>query len=194
LTEYGVDTQDPLQVLLGIRRLGASELERSCHPGPRSDDGGIVPLVPTEISQRAKSLVDRELQEISRRGHSQLARGRRFLVASADTHSYALDVLVRTLRQLGADVIEAGVDVDPEQLGAAASALHWPEIAVSTHNGQCVGYVERLMRLLPAGIRVYVGGRLNHLEDGAEPVDATERLRSLGAMPCVTVADILASG
>lgn len=194
LAERGVDTNDPLQVLLGLRRLGASELERTCHPGERFEDGAIVPRVPNEISQRASGLVERELQEIAARGHSQLARGRRFLVASGDAHSYALDVLVRTLRRLGADVIEAGVDVDPEQLVAAASEHQWPEIAVSTHNGQCVGYVERLMRLLPVGARVYVGGRLNHLEDGAEPVDATERLRQLGAMPCVAVADILAIG
>ena len=197
LRSAGVDITDPVHVLLGLRRLDAAEMERRFHPGPRNPAAPdvVVPLVPAEFIRRTGGLVDAEIDAVRHAGLSTAGRGRRFLVASADTHSYALGVIVSTLRQLGADVVDAGVDRNPEDLVRLAAENGWPDIAVSAHNGQCLAFAVQLRRLLgERDIRVYMGGRLNTLRgEQGEPVDARNDLVHLGIIPCERPLDMLAS-
>jgi hypothetical protein len=103
-----------------------------------------------------------------------------FPVTGTDSHASSL----------GADVLDAGIDRDPEDLAAllAQAGDDGTALAISTHNGQCVRYAERLMEILsqrrprPA---VFVGGKLNNsIEDGdSEPRDATDLLRRVGVVP-----------
>jgi hypothetical protein len=94
-------------------------------------------------------------------------------------------------------VIDAGVDRDPEDLVDLSDRYGDDTVlAVSTHNGQCVRYAERLMEILrqrssrPA---VFIGGKLNSIEEGdTEPRDATELLHQAGVIPCASVEDLVA--
>ncbi len=197
LGELGVDVGDPLQMLLGIRRLGAQRLEQLCHPGARDDalPNGIVAFSPTEFTKRSAEIIRSEVQRIRSAGIGDVVRRRPFIVGSADTHVYGTFVLAGVLRALDAEVHDAGVDRDPEHFAALLRGRHdRPAVAISTHNGQCVSYTRRLMTLLPADDRpdVFIGGKLNTIADGdSEPRDASQLLRELGAVPCATIEDLV---
>jgi methylmalonyl-CoA mutase cobalamin-binding subunit len=119
------------------------------------------------------------------------------IVGSSDTHVYGKFVVASVLQALGADVIDAGVDRNPEDF-VALLARQGDDVAmaISTHNGQCVKYAERLMGILGRGglrPQVFVGGKLNSIEEGySEPRDATDLLRRAGVVPCASVEDLVA--
>lgn len=120
------------------------------------------------------------------------------VVGSGDTHFYGKFVLTGVLRELGAEVIDAGVGRTPEDLAALLEGRsETTSLAVSLHNGQCLAYSERLMSImLAAGRRtdVFVGGRLNAIFPGeSEPRDAVAELREIGVIPCTTVSDLAES-
>jgi methylmalonyl-CoA mutase cobalamin-binding subunit len=214
LRESGVDVEDPLRVFFALRAIGAGRLEELCHPGER-DAGrprGIVPFVPTELGVMTEQVIAAELEQIRAKGLGAALAGRCFVVASADTHSYGVYALGSVLRALGAEVIDLGAERDPEHVAeaamaagaatatgvrgrSAAAAGRRPAIAVSTHNGQCVGYSARLIELLKdAGCRcdVYIGGKLNTIVEGeTEPSDACAMLTEIGAMPCRSIAELV---
>ncbi len=120
------------------------------------------------------------------------------IVGSSDTHVFGKFVVVPVLRALGAEVVDAGVDRNPEDVAAlVAGSGDDTSLAISTHNGQCVRYAERLvddvLRQRGARPQVFLGGKLNSIEDGnSEPRDATELLRRLGVVPCASVEDLVA--
>jgi methylmalonyl-CoA mutase cobalamin-binding subunit len=198
LPEFGVNIRDPLQMLLGMRRLGAQRLEQLCHPGARDEalPNGIVAFSPTEFTKRSTEMVRSEVEQINSMGLGDSVRGRSFIVGSADTHVYGKFVLAGVLRALGAEVLDAGVDRDPEHFAELLRRREdRPAVAVSTHNGQCVSYTERLMTLLSSEDHrtdVFIGGKLNTIVDGdSEPRDASDILRTMGALPCQTIKDLV---
>ena len=198
LPRLGVDVRDPLQVLLAIRRLGAQRLEQLFHPGERDETrpNGIISFSQTEFTRRSAELVADEVTRIRARGIADAVRGRRLIVGSSDTHVFGKFVVVSVLRELGAEVLDAGVDRNPEDLAALlAQAGDGTALAISTHNGQCVRYAERLMEILGQQSprpTVFVGGKLNGLQDGdSEPRDATDLLRRAGVVPCARVEDLV---
>ena len=198
LPAFGVDVRDPLQMLLGIRRLGAQRLEQLCHPGARDDTlpNGIVAYSPTEFTKRSAEIINSEVAGIRSAGIGDVVRGRSFIVGSADTHVYGKLVVAGVLRALGADVLDAGVDRDPEHFAALLRGREdRPAVAISTHNGQCVSYTRQLMTLLEADPDrgdVFIGGKINTIADGdSEPRDASEILREMGAIPCPTIGHLV---
>jgi methylmalonyl-CoA mutase cobalamin-binding subunit len=199
LPSFGVDIRDPLQVMLGIRRLGAQRVEQLFHPGARDETlpSGIVPFSQTEFTRRSATLVSQEIERIRARGLADAVRGRRFIVGSSDTHVFGKFVVVTVLRSLGAEVIDAGVDRNAEDFVALlAGDGDDTSVAISTHNGQCVRYAEQLMAILgqrSARPQVFIGGKLNSIEEGeSEPRDATDLLRRVGVLPCASVEDLVA--
>jgi len=197
LEACGVDVLDPLQVLIALRRIGARRLESLCHPGDGGclEEGEVAPFVPTELALMAEELAQEELARVHDRGCGPAVKGRRFLVASGDTHWCGAYAAARVLRNLGAEAIEAGVELDPEEVVSLAETHDWPVIAVSTHNGQCLDYGRRLaasLRQHGCECLTYMGGKLNAIPRGASvPMDCTAELTELGLIPCTTVADLV---
>ncbi len=199
LRANGVDVLDPLQVLLALRRIGAHRLESLCHPSVADDPtADVVPVVPTELLSMAQEMAAAELAAIKARGLDGSMRGKRIIVASADTHWYGAFAVRTVLRALGADVLDAGSECGPEALAGLARREGVENIAVSAHNGQCLTFGVRLAELLrDDGPRctIYVGGKLNAIVDGdTEPSDMTEDLRRAGLVPCRSVVDLVAYG
>ena len=192
----GVDIRDPLQVLLAVRRLGAARLESLYHPGER-DAGqlnGIVPFVRTELTQRSLGQRDAEIEAIRREGLGDAIRGTRFVVGSADSHSFGAFVLSEVLKEFGAEVVDGGIDLSPEQMLALAREHKGAHIAVSAHNGQSLGWGARLVGLARERgeeYGVFMGGRLNGVvADEAAPVDVAHLLEELDIAACRTVRDL----
>ena len=198
LPEFGVDVTDPVQVMLGLKRIGGRRLERMYHPLERDTEAPntIAAFSATEFTRRSADIIALEVKRIRDAGLAEIVEGEHFLIASSDTHFYGTFVLGGVLRELGAEVIDAGVDRNPEDVvHRLVDAPAGTFVAVSTHNGQCVPYAKRLTQLLRTyeyQRPVFLGGKLNSIFDGeSEPRDATSALTELGVVPCQEIADLV---
>lgn len=196
LLELGIDITDPVQILLAVRRLGAAKLEQLFHPGIQDFSllRGITPFVPTELIKKSMALRDEALKEIQNQQLTDAIRGKKIITGSTDTHEFGLLVVNEVLNDLGAKVINGGVDLDVEDVLDLASKEATPYLVISTHNGLCLEYAEKLTNLAEQrhqSVRVFMGGRLNAiLEGGTEPVDVSDSLLQMGIKPCRDVVHL----
>jgi len=196
LPEFGVDIADPVQVLLAVRRLG-TRLEELFHPGEKDKSlpRGICPFVPTDLLEKSIALKNEILKRVYAEGLAGAVNGKKFVAGSTDTHEFGLYVVSRVLQDLGARVVNGGVDMDAEDVLDLAHESATPYIVLSTHNGLCLDYGRHLMALVRQRnqrVTVFLGGRLNSLVEGStEPVDVSDRLRELGIIPCKDVIDLI---
>jgi len=192
----GVDIQDPLQIMLAITRLGGGKLEEMFHPGERdaSRYRGFVPFAVTDLFKKSDPLANTYIETARDEGLGGAVEGKKIIVGSADTHEFGLYVLSRVVNEVGGKAVSGGVELDPEQVLDLASKEGTPYIAISIHNGQCVGWGEQLMREAMRRnqeIQVFMGGILNTMDESStEPVDATEKLIELGITPCEDPVDL----
>ena len=190
LPEMGVDINDPVQVLLAVRRLGGAKLEQLYHPGERDPKKyrGIVPFAPTDLIMMQQMITDWTVDAIRAEKLGDSISGKKIVAGSTDTHEFGLYVLEGVLTAFGASVVHAGVDQDAEQILDAAHKAGTPYIAVSTHNGQCLEWGTNLVeesRRRRQPVTVFMGGVLNTIVDGiSEPVDVTDQLSALGIKTC----------
>jgi methylmalonyl-CoA mutase cobalamin-binding subunit len=190
LSQMGVDINDPLQVLLAVRRLGGRKLEEMAHPGERdpSRPRGFVPFLPTDLIKQPLKDLDRITRAIRSERLGDAVKGKKFVIGSTDTHEYGLFVVNGLLNTFGSMVVNGGVDLDAEQILDLAAEEGTPYIAVSTHNGLCLDWGRHLMEVAKQRsqhVKVFMGGRLNAIvEDVTEPIDVSDRLSKLGITPC----------
>lgn len=194
LSGLGVDTGDPLQVMLALSRLGAAGIEQLWGVGERSDRyaHGRQPVWPTE-------LVAATVAECARFEGAAPARPAAprhvIVVGSTDVHEMAKRVLVRALASAGHAVTDIGVNRDPEDFVTAAVAGGASAIVITTHNGVALSFGGRAARLCAEGgvtPLIAMGGVLN--EDMAAsdaPVDVTAQLNDLGIITPPQVDDLL---
>ncbi len=196
LSEMGIDINDPLQLLLAVRRLGGARLEEMFHPGERDSSKykGIVPFASTDLIKTCVPIVDYMIETIRSEGLGDIVKDKRIVAGSTDTHEFGLYVVDSVLRAFGARVTNAGVDLDAEEILDLASKKDTPYIVISTHNGQCLDWGKRLTEVAQQRqqpVKVFMGGALNAILKGAtEPVDVSDRLSELGIKPCQEAADI----
>ncbi|MBW2369347.1 MAG: hypothetical protein JRH15_15870 [Deltaproteobacteria bacterium] len=196
LPDLGVDTTDPLQMLLGLRRLGAPMLEEMFHPGKKDPSRfhGIVPFVETDLIRKYRKVADQHVGAFLSQGLDKAVKDKTIVVGSADTHEFGLWLTEAVLTGVGARVVNGGVDMDPEAFLDIARREKTPYVAVSVHNGQCMAWGNQLVveaNKRHQEIKPFMGGILNTMVDTSpEPVDATEMLKELGITPCEDVFDL----
>lgn len=198
LSEGGIDIQDPVQVLLALRRIGAKKLEAAFGPGEVRAEHKRAPVVMATtiaaLQARADKLVN-GLDPSARRDLS--AAGAIVVVASTDVHEYGKIFLETVLERLDMRVIDCGIAADPDLVAARAKQTHADAVAISTYNGIALSYLRELRRELQQNNispMIFIGGRLNQIpENSADsmPTDVTEELRALGAFVCLRVEDML---
>jgi methylmalonyl-CoA mutase cobalamin-binding domain/chain len=140
---------------------------------------------------------DALLAQLARRGPVDGIRGRRVLVSSTDVHEFAEFLLASTLTSAGAEVIDFGINRDPEDIVKVAVETDADAIVVTTHNGVAGSFAERLVaELRGAGLGgkpVYMGGVLNEDIEGSDvPIDVREDLRRLGVHLPDTIDQLVA--
>ena len=110
------------------------------------------------------------------------------LIASTDVHEHAIIVISQLLSEAGVEMINIGVERNPDEVASQACMNKVEVILVSTHNGMALDYARRLREELSkrnAIIPVLMGGVLNQkYEDKALPMDVTQDLRELGFFVC----------
>jgi len=197
LSELGVDIKDPVQITLALRRLGAAKLEEMFHPGERDSSmpNGISPFLPTELMIMSVEAKDNALKEVYAEQLAGVVKNKTIVVGSTDWHAFALYVISSVLENLGAKVINGGVDLDPEEVLELAAEAATPYIIMTTHNGLCLDYGTHLMEVAKQRnqqVEVFMGGRLNAIvEGGTELIDVSDRLIKLGISPCKKMSEVI---
>ena len=196
LDELSVDTEDPLQLLVAVRRLGAPTIENRFGVGsPPADDSSLYqPEVATDtfldFLERRNQVRGVLLNDPIRSTDS----GRRVIVGSTDIHEYALFLLVEALRTLGVETVVAGTSVDPNEFADLALEANASAIFITTHNGMALTYAKNLLdELRDRGLStpVAMGGTLNQDAPGeSAPVDVAEELSALGIRVCNQITDV----
>ena len=203
LAQAGIDTADPFELLLAIRRIGAKRLEELFGPGePRESElRRRVPVVRAttvaELEAQGKGIVaslDEPAREMIRRA------GFVACVTCTDVHEYGKILVETVLTQLGVEVIDAGVSADPDVVAERVRVAAADFVAVSTYSGVALRYVQVLRQEMARGgldVPIFVGGKLLQIlndKDGDEssmPVDVTAQLQALGAIVCHRVEDLI---
>jgi len=201
LAEAGIDTANPFELLLAIRRIGARRLEELFGPGDPLEDQarGRTPIVPATtvaaLEARGENLaasLDQDERDAVRRAKFTAC------VTCTDVHEYGKILVEAVLRQLGVEVIDAGVSADPDAVAGQAAEARADFVAVSTYCGVALDYLQALRQeMARAGLDVpiFIGGKLNQIPDNSAssmPVDVTGQLQALGAIVCHQVEEMLA--
>jgi methylmalonyl-CoA mutase cobalamin-binding subunit len=195
LAALDVDIKDPLQLLLAVRRLGATEIERRFGAAASVDAAlpAYEPLLPTDTFKDYVDRRDTIRNRITRNGTA-ILRPITVVVGSTDVHEFGMNLVTNTLEALGLKPVIAGVDIDPDEFADLAKRHRAKAILVSTHNGMALSYAERLMAEMRArGVeaRIMMGGTLNQDVEGEDvPRDMTEELQKLGVTVCREIDDI----
>lgn len=195
LTDLGVDIDDPLQMLLAVRRLGAVEIENRFGAGaaPTADSEDYEPILPTDTLRDFISHRSAVRQHFAAQRPA-ASSGHRIVVASSDVHEFGMRVVTEALRALGVEPIVGGTSVDPDELADLGLEAGCTAILVSTHNGMALTYAEHLLRELgqrQLTVPVLFGGTLNQDIEGSDtPVDVRAQLREIGIIACDDILDI----
>ena len=197
LENAGVNTSDPFEMLLALRRLGGQRLEQLFGGGPLRQDapGRRVPTVAGTTFRALEEEAQAFLQSPSGRGMADLAKTPlRILTATTDVHEHGKMLLDMVFTQAGFDIEDGGVSADPDQIALLAQQRGAQVIALSTYNGVALRYARDLLeKLQKAGldIPVLIGGRLNEIPETSNtslPVDVSAQLSDIGALPCPDLA------
>jgi len=196
LGDMGIDLEDPLQLLVAVRRLGAPTIENRYGVGelPKGDADLYQPEIPTDTYLDFVSRRDKVKEAFAGRP-APTNTDVRLVIGSTDIHEYAMFLLVEALLALGIEPILAGTSVDPEEFADLALEAGADAILVTTHNGMALTYARQLQEEVAARnleIPIAMGGTLNQdVEDEPAPVDVEEDLIALGIRVCHDVTDVL---
>lgn len=195
LAEIGVDTEDPLQLMLATRRLGAPAIEELFHAGEPdpSYPRGFAPVEPTDTLVRLMDAKDAVLGGLRHDGRLPDLRGIKIVAASSDVHEYGLFVLTEALSACGATVTSLGTSVNSPEIAKVSVETAADAVAVSTYNGMALSLGRQIRdALADQGVRplIFLGGRLNEDLEHAEAVDVRPMLRDEGINPCDSVAEM----
>jgi len=187
LSSAGIDVRDPGQLLLVLKRLGSARCEELFGAGEPSPEfpRGRRPVLQTDLVRSTMEERERLLAELRQRGEEEAIRGMKVLVSSTDVHEFAEFLLTSSLAATGADVIDFGINRDPEDIVKAVIETDADAVVITTHNGVARSFGRRLMDELRAAkvgsVPVFMGGVLNEDVDGSEiPIDVSADLNAGG--------------
>ena len=119
------------------------------------------------------------------------------MVASTDVHEFAKFLLTSTLDAAGSNVIDCGINRDPEDIVKVAVETAADAVVITTHNGVARSYGTKLideMRDARLDALVFMGGVLNEDIEGSDvPVDVRQDLGNLGIRTPGSIDDLLAT-
>jgi methylmalonyl-CoA mutase cobalamin-binding domain/chain len=187
LGSAGIDVRDPAQLLLVLKRLGSSRCEELFGAGEPSEEfpRGRRPVLQTDLVKSTMAEREKLLAELRGRGQEEAIRGMKVLVTSTDVHEFAEFLLTSALAAVGTEVIDFGINRDPEDIVKAVVETDADAIVVTTHNGVARSFGQRLVGALGQAqtreVPVFMGGVLNEDIDGSEiPIDVRADLNASG--------------
>jgi len=200
LSSAGIDVKDPAQLLLVLKRLGSTRCEELFGAGEPDPEfpRGRRPVLETDLVKSTMQERERLLAELRARGEEEAVRGMKVLVSSTDVHEFAEFLLTSALAAAGTEVIDFGINRDPEDIVKAVIETDADAVVVTTHNGVARSFGQRLMgELRNAGsgeLPVFMGGVLNEDVEGSNiPIDVTADLNATGIQTPGTIDRLIAA-
>ncbi|MCD8349869.1 MAG: cobalamin-dependent protein [Planctomycetaceae bacterium] len=183
--EAGIDVEDPLELFLVLKQCNPIRFEQMFHSSTyKKGTDQISPFYPTVLGRQTLEMREEIVNSLHTDGLGGALDGKKIVVGSGDAHTYGLVLVEGVLAGMGADVINAGVDVDPVDVLDLADEVDTPYIGISCHNGQALDYGRQLMTLAKERKRdywVFMGGKLNAILPGdSEPTEIAHLLKELG--------------
>jgi methylmalonyl-CoA mutase cobalamin-binding domain/chain len=187
LDAAGIDVRDPAQLLLVLKRLGSTRCEELFGAGEPDPEfpRGRRPVLETDLVRNTMEERERLLAELRERGEVEAIRGMKVLVTSTDVHEFAEFLLTSALGAAGAEVIDFGINRDPEDIVKAVIETDADAVVITTHNGVARSFGQRLMEELRGSgngeLPVFMGGVLNEDIEGSDiPIDVSADLNATG--------------
>ena len=194
----GIDTENPLEMLLALRRIGAKRLEEAFGPGAEDPSArrGRRPVMRASPIAALEAAAAREVAKVGEADRMAIrGAGLAVCVSSSDVHEYGKMLLVDVLEKLGVEARDAGIHAEPARVAELAASADL--IAISTYNGVALDYLRRVRAALDAaGIEapVLIGGKVNQVPEGSNtslPVDVSAELTEEGAIVCREIGDLV---
>lgn len=179
--EAGVDIEDPLQMIMMLKRFNPVKFEQNFHPSV-AETGVFTPYCPSQLGQQTMDMKDEIVSDLQSKNRD--LSGKRVICASADGHSYGLLLIDSVFTALHATVINGGVDMEPAALLDLADEEGIDRLCISTHCGQCLTYAKQLVELSKSRGHHYhiaMGGMFTALLPGNKlPVDVQMNINETG--------------
>lgn len=181
----GIDTEDPLEMILTLKKFNPIKFEQTFHPTSfDSHHGEVEPFYPTEMGRQTVEIKNQIIDRLWDAGRKGSLNGKKIVVASGDAHAYGLILVESVLSEMGASVVNGGVDMDAADMIDLADEEGTAFIGISCHNGQALDYGRQLIELAKDRKKQYfffMGGKLNAIMPGAsEPVEVDHLLKEMG--------------
>lgn len=183
LAGAGLDIEDPLQMLMFIKKFDPGLFEETFRPDSKGGDFAEKHYY-TDMGTLTKNMIHEGIKEVQAAGLEGALKGKKILLASADTHAYGVHYVKAVLESAGAEVTEAGVDSSITYIFDTAEEEHIKYIGISTHNGQALGLAMEVLAELKkreGSFVPFLGGVLNTILPGhSEPSDVVDTINNRG--------------
>ena len=183
--EAGIDTEDPLELLMVLKNMNPIRFEQIFHSSTYgTDNQEIKPFYPTVLGRQTLEMKEEIVAELLQQGNKDVLKGKKVIAASGDAHTYGLVLVEGVLNDMGAEVINGGVDLDPVDMLDLADEENTRFIGISCHNGQALDYGHQILELAKKRRKdywIFMGGKLNAILPGdSEPVEIGDKLMEMG--------------
>lgn len=181
--EAGVDIEDPLEMIVVLKRFDPVRFEQEFHPS-QIEAGHFEPYVPTVLGRETLQLKVEIVELLKSKGYSNTIKGKKLVCASADGHSYGLLLIDNVWTEINASVINCGTNMEPAFVLDLADEEDADVICISVHCGQSLDYAKQLIENAKKRGKKYnivMGGMLNAMLPGyTEPVDVVDLIKEMG--------------
>ncbi|MEM7195844.1 MAG: cobalamin-dependent protein [Pseudomonadota bacterium] len=199
-SEAGIDTSNPVEMMLAIRRIGGKRLESLFGPdrNQRHDELPGYHPVPSDSTREIDAQICSQFELLKNQSDAVCDWKQLTLItATTDVHEHAKRVLDGVMLKFGVRVIDGGISADPVGLAALAEKTQADAVALSTYNGVALHYYSTLSDELEERgltVPVLIGGQLNQIPEDSDdslPVDVSSELTEQGAVVCHSMVDML---
>ena len=197
LEELGLDMQDPMQLLMFIKRVDSALFEVAFHPSIR-ETGTFKPWFPNDMGGMTMEMVADTVEELKQKGYTkETLKGKKAVIGSVDTHSYGIRYVDSVLESFGCKVVDIGTDNSLQALLDTADEEGIVNIGISTHNGQALALADHLQKMIAERDRTYnvfMGGVLNTILPGhTEASDVTHLVEDRNIIGANDMAKVIES-
>lgn len=186
LKEAGIDTEDPLEMILTLKHFDPIKFEQAFHPTTyKKDVRGIAPFYTTVLGRQTVELKEKIIADLKFKGIAENdLKGKSIVIGSGDAHTYGIILVEGVLTAFGAEVVNGGVDMDAVEMLDLADEEGICNIGISCHNGQALDYGRQILQLAKARNKqyhIFMGGKLNAILPGhSEPTEIEDKLTEIG--------------
>lgn len=183
LAEGGIDIEDPMKMLMFFKNFNGGFFEEAFHPSTKDSDK-LKMYYPTELGLLTNKMIDEEMLSLKKLYTQKILDGKKIVVGSADCHAYGVRYVKSLLQEMGATIVDIGVDCSVMDFIDTAKEEGTKFIGISTHNGQALGLAEKLSKSINVNdYTIFMGGTLNTiLPSQSEPVDVSDMIKEMGIL------------